>query len=102
MKHKREYDMLIEETAQRAYGGVSSCQVQTKAEKKNSRMRCLRFGSSNKQHREDQLPKVSSDVYLYSLPFCQELGKCVETSCGRRILNNGGSALLHSNGHDVT
>lgn len=27
MKHKREYDMLIEETAQRAYGGVSSCQV---------------------------------------------------------------------------
>lgn len=27
LKHKREYDMLIEETAQRAYGGVSSCQV---------------------------------------------------------------------------
>eukprot|EP00752_Nemacystus_decipiens_P004539 g4143.t1 len=26
LKHKREYDMLIEETAQRAYGGVSSCQ----------------------------------------------------------------------------
>ncbi|CAN0194942.1 unnamed protein product, partial [Scytosiphon promiscuus] len=28
LKHKREYDMLIEETAQRAYGGVSSCQCQ--------------------------------------------------------------------------
>jgi hypothetical protein len=29
-KHKREYDMLIEETAQRAYGGVSSCQCRRK------------------------------------------------------------------------
>ncbi|CAM9472639.1 unnamed protein product [Ectocarpus sp. 8 AP-2014] len=28
LKHKREYDMLIEETAQRAYGGVSSCQCE--------------------------------------------------------------------------
>lgn len=27
LKHKEEYDMLIELTAQRAYGGVSSCQV---------------------------------------------------------------------------
>jgi hypothetical protein len=27
-KHQREYRMLIEETAQRSYGGVSSCQCQ--------------------------------------------------------------------------
>lgn len=27
LKHKEEYNMLIELTAQRAYGGVSSCQV---------------------------------------------------------------------------
>lgn len=29
-KHRREYEMLIEETAQRAYGGVSSCQCRKK------------------------------------------------------------------------
>ncbi|CAM9854759.1 unnamed protein product [Ascophyllum nodosum] len=28
LKHKTEYEVLIEETAQRAYGGVSSCQCQ--------------------------------------------------------------------------